>query len=166
MIALSIVLAVCVVLTLHLFTTYPLSLMLVRRFSHPKREVGKEPESFAVVCCMLNQRSVVDAKIRNMHEIAKRLKPCQLLLHSDASTDGTNDVLLANKDTITVSISPIRQGKSVGMNTLLSMTEAEIVYFHGRQRYHRPERRRLRQESVLGPHGRLRHRLPAVRQRR
>ena len=129
MIALSIVLAVCVVLTLHPFTTYPLSLMLVRRFSHPKRKVGKEPESFAVVCCMLNERSVVDAKIRNMHEIAKRLEPCQLLLHSDGSTDGTNDVLLANKDTITVSISPIRQGKSVGMNTLLSMTEAEIVIF-------------------------------------
>jgi len=129
MIALSIVLAACVVLTLHPFTTYPLSLMLVRRFCHPKREVGKEPESFAVVCCMLNERSVVDAKIRNMHEIAKRLEPCQLLLHSDGSTDGTNDVLLANKDTITVSISPIRQGKSVGMNTLLSMTEAEIAIF-------------------------------------
>ena len=129
MIVVAVIFGLCVLLVLHPFLTYPLSLILLRRRRLPEVEPIAEPKSFAVVCCMLNERAVVEAKIRNMQAIAERLAPCQILMHSDGSTDGTNEILEAHRDTVTVSIVPTRQGKSVGMDTLLELTDAEIVIF-------------------------------------
>lgn len=123
------VFVVSMLLVIHPFVTYPLSLRVIRRFVRPRTEVCEEPRSFAVACCMLNERAVVESKIRNMLEIAEQLEPCQLLVHSDGSTDGTSEILDAHRDRFSVSISPTRQGKSVGMNSLLAMTDAEIVIF-------------------------------------
>ncbi len=129
MTALIFVFVISVLLTIHPFVLYPLSLNVIRRFVRPATQVGEEPRSFAMATCMLNERSVVEAKLRNMLEVAQQLPPCQLLVHSDGSTDGTSEFLEAHRDRFSVSISPTRQGKSVGMNSLLAMTDAEIVIF-------------------------------------
>jgi cellulose synthase/poly-beta-1,6-N-acetylglucosamine synthase-like glycosyltransferase len=129
MTVLILIFVISVLFVIHPFVTYPLSLRVIRRFVRPPTAVCEEPRSFAVACCMLNERSVVESKIRNMLEIAQQLQPCQLLVHSDGSTDGTSEILQAHRDRFSVSISPTRQGKSVGMNALLAMTDADIVIF-------------------------------------
>ena len=121
---------VCVLLVLHPYVTYPLSLMVVRRFRpKPLNPTLPEPTSFAVVCCVYNERKVIDQKIENMRAVRDALGDCHLLIHSDASSDGTNEVLQSVAGEFTLSLAEGRSGKSAGMNRLLSMTKAEIVIY-------------------------------------
>jgi cellulose synthase/poly-beta-1,6-N-acetylglucosamine synthase-like glycosyltransferase len=124
------VLLICVLLVLHPYVTYPLSLMVIRRLRpKPLNPTLPEPTSFAVVCCVYNERNVIDQKIENMRAVRDALGDCQLLIHSDASSDGTNEVLQSVAGEFTLSLAEGRSGKSAGMNRLLSMTNAEIVIY-------------------------------------
>ena len=124
------VLLVCVLLVLHPYVTYPLSLMAVRRLRpKPLNPTLPEPTTFAVVCCVYNERQVIDQKIENMRAVRDSLGNCDLLIHSDASSDGTNEVLQSVAGEFKISLAEGRTGKSAGMNRLLSMTNAEIVIY-------------------------------------
>lgn len=127
---LTAIFVVCVLLVVHPYVTYPLSLIVVRRL-RPKqlRSSLPVPTRFAVVCCVYNERNVIDQKIENMRAIRDALGDCQLLIHSDASSDGTNEVLATVAGEFTLSLADGRSGKSAGMNRLLSMTEADIVIY-------------------------------------
>jgi len=130
MIVLTTVLLVCVLLVLHPYVTYPLSLLVVRRFwPKPLNPTVPAPTSFAIVCCVYNERKVINQKIENMRAVRDALGDCQLLIHSDASSDGTNEVLQSVADEFMISLAEGRTGKSAGMNRLLSMTNAEIVIY-------------------------------------
>lgn len=121
---------ICVLLVLHPYVTYPLSLLVIRRFwPKPLNPTLPEPTTFAVVCCVYNERKVIDQKIENMRAVRDALGDCQLLIHSDASSDGTNDVLQSVAGEFTLSLAEGRSGKSAGMNRLLSMTKADIVIY-------------------------------------
>jgi cellulose synthase/poly-beta-1,6-N-acetylglucosamine synthase-like glycosyltransferase len=123
-----VLLAICVLVVLHPFVTYPLSLVVVRLFKRVPLDASvAQPTRFAVVCCMHNERDVVEQKLVNMRAVRAALGDCQLLIHSDGSTDGTNDVLRAASDDFTLSLPEGRSGKSAGMNRLISMTDAEII---------------------------------------
>ena len=130
MIVLIAVFLACVLLVLHPYVTYPLSLLVVRRFRpKPLNPTLPAPTSFAIVCCVYNERKVIDQKIENMRAVRDALGDCQLLIHSDASSDGTNEVLQSVAGEFTISLAEGRTGKSAGMNRLLSMTDAEIVIY-------------------------------------
>ncbi len=124
------VLAVCVLLVLHPYVTYPLSLMAARRLRpRPLRPSQPAPTRFAVVCCVYNERDVIEQKIENMRAVRDALGDCQLLIHSDASSDGTNELLRTVEGEFALSLADSRNGKSAGMNRLLSMTKAEVVIY-------------------------------------
>lgn len=127
---LAAILAVCVLLVVHPYVTYPLSLMVVRRLRpRPLKPSLTKPASFAVVCCVYNERNVIEQKIENMRAVRDALGDCQLLIHSDASSDGTNAVLHSVAGEFTLSLAESRSGKSTGMNRLLSMTTADVVIY-------------------------------------
>ncbi|MBL8580523.1 MAG: glycosyltransferase [Mesorhizobium sp.] len=124
------ILAICVLLVLHPYVTYPLSLMVMRAVRpKPLNATLPMPSKFAVVCCVYNERQVIEQKIANMRAIRDALGDCQLLIHSDASSDGTNEVLKSVEGEFMLSLAEGRSGKSAGMNRLLSMTDAEIVIY-------------------------------------
>ena len=130
MIWLTAILLACVLVVLHPYVTYPLSLMAVRRLRpKPLRPTLPEPTRFAIVCCVYTERSVVEKKIDNMRAVRDALGDCQLLLHSDASNDGTNQVLQSVEGEFAISLAETRSGKSAGMNRLIAMTDAEIVIY-------------------------------------
>ena len=121
---------VCLTLTLHPYVTYPLSLWIARRYwPKPIASNAPAPTSFAIACCVYNEASVVREKIANMFALQTRLGDCQILMHSDCSSDGTNEILREFEDRITLSFASRRSGKSTGMNALMSMTQAEIIIF-------------------------------------
>ena len=125
-----IVFLACVALVLHPYVSYPLSLMVISRFRpRPLSPSLPPPTRFAIVCCVYNERNVVEQKIANMRAVRSALGDCQLLIHSDGSTDGTNEILQSVSPEFTVSLAEGRSGKSAGMNRLLSLTDAEIVIF-------------------------------------
>lgn len=127
---LAIVLGICFVLAIHPYTTYPLSLALLGKLKRPPPVARvAAPQSYAIACCVYNERSVIAEKIANMEAVRSRLPSCQILFHSDCSSDGTNEILRRHADAMTLSFAERRSGKSIGMNRLMQKTDAEIVIF-------------------------------------
>ena len=127
---LTTLLGLCVLVVVHPYVTYPLSLVVMRALGRVDlAPTGPAPKRFAVVCCVYNEKAVIKQKIENMRAVRERLGDCQLLIHSDGSTDGTNEILQELASDFSLSLAEKRSGKSTGMNRLLAMTDAEVVIF-------------------------------------
>lgn len=117
------------VVALHPFTTYPLSLRLLSwRRRRPMRQ-GRRSQSVALCVCAYNEATVIEAKIQNMLAQRARAPQLELLVHIDASDDGTAEIARRYDDLVCVVESARRLGKTHGMNTLMAMTSADIVVF-------------------------------------
>jgi glycosyltransferase involved in cell wall biosynthesis len=129
-----VVLTVCVAGVIHPFTTYPLSLCILARYRQ-QPEAGKVPRpfdecalSFALVCCAYNERSVIEQKISNTLAAASELGAAEVVFYDDGSTDGTYQVLAAGPS-LAVLRGHGRQGKTFGINTMLSQVMSDVIVF-------------------------------------
>ncbi len=117
------------VLAAHPFLTYPLSLRLIaRRHARPVR-AGTPPGRVAVCVCAYNEERVIAARVENLLRLRAARPDLEILVYVDAASDGTARVLQAYADRIRLVVSPERLGKTAGMNTLVGMTDADIVVF-------------------------------------
>ena len=118
---------------LHPFITYPLSLLLLRRFGrkHPAAQISEstDPLRCAICVCAYNEERAIEAKIRNLLALRARHPDLELLVYVDASTDRTAEILRAYTDRIEVHFSTERRGKTHGMNLLASRATAPILIF-------------------------------------
>jgi cellulose synthase/poly-beta-1,6-N-acetylglucosamine synthase-like glycosyltransferase len=118
---------------LHPFTTYPLSLVLLKRMRAPKTSVSHDqcavPRSFAVCMCAYNEERVIAAKIENLLALRVREPGLQILVYVDGATDGTAQILQRYADRIDLYVSPERKGKTCGMNLLCTRTDADVLVF-------------------------------------
>ena len=112
-------------LTSHAIALSHLSLLVVRRFRpKPLNPTLPQPTRFAVVCCVYNEREVIDQKIENMRAVRDALGDCQLLIHSDASSDGTNEVLKSVAGEFTLSLA---EGRSAPPQAAAKYAARSIV---------------------------------------
>ncbi len=117
---------------IHPFVTYPLSLILVRRWSTTpsvRRSPAETSADIAICFCAYNEERVIQDKIANLIVLKDRLPTLEILAYVDAATDRTAELLRRHSERITVCVSPIRRGKTHGMNLLVSKTTAPIVVF-------------------------------------
>ncbi|HYD32632.1 MAG TPA: glycosyltransferase family 2 protein [Azospirillaceae bacterium] len=119
---------------LHPFTTYPLSLMALRRlWPEPLAPEIVTPadrqETFAVCVCAYNEETVIRAKVENLLAMRKALGGLEILVYVDAATDRTAAILREYQDELTLLVSPERRGKTYGMNLLVRMAKADVVIF-------------------------------------
>jgi len=116
---------------LHPFTTYPLSLAALA-WLRP-RPVALRPapsgSRVALCVCAYNEEAVIAAKAENMAGLRRALPGLELLVYVDAASDRTAELLRRHEGGMTVVVSPVRQGKTHGMNTLVAATTAEFVVF-------------------------------------
>jgi cellulose synthase/poly-beta-1,6-N-acetylglucosamine synthase-like glycosyltransferase len=139
----------CAALAVHPFLTYPLSLALLARvrprpLAPIKEGLGpSKPHSpatgdgggsgggggVALCVCAYNEASVIRAKAENMLAMRAASPELDLLVYVDGASDSTAEILAEYADRITVVASPIRQGKTHGMNTLVARTRADVVVF-------------------------------------
>lgn len=130
MVVLVILLGLFIIMTIHPYVTYPLSLIFIRKYRGIKTlKTGEPPRSYAILCCVYNELHVIEDKINNLYALQKRLPNCEIFVHSDFSSDGTDDVLRQHSHAIKLSFAERRSGKSVGMNALMRNTSAEVVIF-------------------------------------
>ncbi|WP_159993399.1 glycosyltransferase [Roseomonas sp. 18066] len=118
-------------LALHPFTTYPLSLRLLRRPPPPvlPPSDGALP-SITVCMCAYNEEAVIEAKARNLIALqAATPGDVQLLVYVDGQTDRTAALLAPFADRITVVAAPERHGKSHGMRKLSGMARGDLLVF-------------------------------------
>jgi cellulose synthase/poly-beta-1,6-N-acetylglucosamine synthase-like glycosyltransferase len=117
---------------IHPFTTYPLSLLVMRRL-RPARPVGtgwpERTADLAICCCAYNEESVIEEKIANFMMLKELLPTLEILVYVDAATDRTAELLRPYDDRIVLHVSPERRGKTYGMNLLVGMATAPIIVF-------------------------------------
>src|SRR5262249_29809459 len=119
-------------LGLHPWTTYPLSLWVIRfwhRRSAGLRSPAEARETFALCCCAYNEERVIGDKIANSLALRESHPELQILAYVDAATDRTAQLLREHDHEIRVYVSPHRAGKTHGMNRLVSLTDASILVF-------------------------------------
>ena len=146
-------------LSVHPFVTYPLSLMPFRR-RRPNTATPDTLPSFAICVCAYNEEATIAEKARNMIAVADTTLDCELFIYVDGASDRTVEELAPYRDRITVVASETRRGKSHGMNVLVGALQRR------HHRLHRCQCRTRRQCPVgacavlLRPVGRLRLRPP------
>lgn len=119
-------------LALHPFVTYPLSLLMLRKWRSPApANAAHAPYrgEFAICMCAYNEASVIEAKIDNLLRLREREPGLQILVYVDAATDRTAELLLRHADKFDVQVSPQRHGKTHGMNLLVAKATAPVIVF-------------------------------------
>jgi cellulose synthase/poly-beta-1,6-N-acetylglucosamine synthase-like glycosyltransferase len=118
-------------LAAHPFATYPLSLRLFRRAKGRCLEatgLGDADRPRVAICmCAYNEEAVIERKVRNMLELRRRHGALDILVYVDAATDRTAELLRPFAEEITVTVSPVRQGKTHGMNLLVEQASAASI---------------------------------------
>jgi len=119
-------------LALHPFVTYPLSLLALRAWRGRDDEQPHVPSrnlSFAVCMCAYNEERVIEQKIQNLLQLRAREPGLQILIYVDAASDRTAEILRRYESQIYLHISPERHGKTYGMNLLSAHASADVLVF-------------------------------------
>jgi cellulose synthase/poly-beta-1,6-N-acetylglucosamine synthase-like glycosyltransferase len=126
----------CLCAAAHPFTTYPLSLLLLRRLATPQAHArgpacqATTSELRCAICvCAYNEERVIEAKVRNLLDLRSRHPDLEILIYVDASTDRTAELLRPYSTQFNIHFSPERHGKTHGMNLLASRATAPILIF-------------------------------------
>jgi cellulose synthase/poly-beta-1,6-N-acetylglucosamine synthase-like glycosyltransferase len=120
-------------LALHPFTTYPLSLWVLRKLKKPAERTSRVSIPVAggvsICVCAYNEERFIAKKAENLLALKEALPDAELLIYVDGSSDRTAEILEAYKDRIRVVVGPGRRGKTHGMNTLVAMATKPILVF-------------------------------------
>lgn len=128
LIILYIVMSVSLLLFIHPYVTYPLSLMLFRE--RPLRlGSGSRPATASMLFCAYNEERSLPSKIDNLRQIKALDGSVQMLAYSDFSTDGTLALLQSEGDLLTAIGGTTRTGKALGMRRLASSADGDILIF-------------------------------------
>jgi cellulose synthase/poly-beta-1,6-N-acetylglucosamine synthase-like glycosyltransferase len=137
----SVLACIALLLALHPYTTFPLSLAVLARLrnkpeqpkmyaSRPKESGANESQApVAILLCVHNEENVIEARMRNLIELADQIPGTEILVYTDGSTDSTVDILRTFGERITLEVSPERTGKTHGMNLLVTRTQARLIVF-------------------------------------
>ena len=98
-------------LSVHPYTTYPISLMLMR-----KRPLLRAAEAWprrTVAICMsaYNEERVIEAKVNSLLAAAEAYGPAKIYIYVDGSSDRTAELLEPYRDRVTLVVSAERRGK-------------------------------------------------------
>ena len=128
--ALAVFGAVLLLLAVHPFTSYPLSLWALARLRRqPVLAAGPPPGRAAFCVCAYNEERVIRAKVDNMLAAGEALGGLEVLVYVDGGTDGTAGIVREYGDRVRLIASPARLGKTHGMNALAALTTADLLVF-------------------------------------
>lgn len=123
---------VALLLALHPFVTYPLSLLALRAWRGRKEEQARGDSRnirFAVCMCAYNEERVIEQKIQNLLQLQAGEPGLQILVYVDAAADRTGEILRRYESRIHLHLSPERHGKTYGMNLLSAQADADVLVF-------------------------------------
>jgi hypothetical protein len=126
--------AASLALALHAFVTYPLSLLALKLWQRrrPPPPNWSRPLATQRVALCTYASGVVDlseAKLHNLLAIAAARPQLQLMVYVDGEAPELLQRLEPHRVQIDVHTSPIRRGKSHGMNMLANRTRADLLVF-------------------------------------
>lgn len=113
------------------YVGYPCWLWIRQHFRpEPVRRAAFTP-SISVAMVVRNEASVVDDKLRNLLSLDYPDELREIVIVSDGSTDGTDDILAEYKKNarVTLILLPEPNGKADGLNQAIAAASGEIVVF-------------------------------------
>lgn len=129
---------VCLWAGLHPFTTYPISLLLAKRFKAQPLPppsaalplpLPEDAPEMAILLCAYNEERVIQAKIENMLALKRAYPKLGVYIYVDCASDRTAELLEPYRDQIFLHVAPERMGKTYGMNLLMAQVRAPYVIF-------------------------------------
>ncbi|MGQ0834941.1 MAG: glycosyltransferase family 2 protein [Gammaproteobacteria bacterium] len=125
----------------YVYVGYPLLLMLVRA-AGGRRVVrtGEHRPPVTLVISAYNEAGVIARKLSNSLALEYPRGQLEIMVVSDASTDGTDDfVVQAASRHVRLLRMPERGGKTVGINAALREARGEIIVFSDANAMYRPD---------------------------
>ena len=125
----SIIFWVCLVLLVYIYAGYLLALTIISLFHKNTHRIDENyTPSITILFSARNEHASLPDKFESLRNLDYPKNKLQLLIASDASTDGTNEFLLDQPDVETQILSA-HAGKNVALNTLLPKATGEILFF-------------------------------------
>lgn len=84
--------------------------------------------SVTIIIAAYNERECIVDKINNTFSLDYPKEQLQIIIVTDGSTDGTNDIV-SNYPSITLLHKPSREGKSAALNRAIALGDSEIIVF-------------------------------------
>jgi hypothetical protein len=114
----------------YLYLGYPLLLAFVALFLSRACQEDEQTPAVSLVVAAHNESAVIADKIRNTLALDYRADRIQLIVVSDASDDGTDDIVRSCSDTRVVLVRQEQQGgKSAALNRGVAEASGEILVF-------------------------------------
>ncbi len=117
----------------YIFIGYPAMLVVVALFRGRGMSPAEDPQppSVSLIIPVHNEIGDIERKLRNTMELDYGRERLQVIVISDASTDGTDDVAaaFAGEGAVEFRRLPGRQGKGAALNLGLELAEGEIIVF-------------------------------------
>ena len=121
---------ILIVLSVYSYVIYPLLLKLFKPLSKLEIQSKEDGCSVTLIVSAYNEAEVIAKKIENSLEIEYPRDQLEVIVVSDGSTDGTDQIVrqYADRNVVLIS-SEIRRGKTAGLNAALIRANGDIVIF-------------------------------------
>lgn len=127
--ALWLIATICFVLAVYPVTLYPLTLSFARkRIVRRTASINPRPSLAICMSAYMEERTIV-SKIESLLAMANVYGPARIYVYVDGSSDRTAEFLEPYRDRIELVVSKDRNGKTAGMNTLVSLSTEDMLTF-------------------------------------
>lgn len=117
-------------LLFYIYAGYPILLMLRARIGTRAIDYGTSVPAVTLVISAYNERHVIASKLDNCLDIDYPKDKLEIIVVSDASDDGTDEIVVTYKDRgVQLLRMTDRGGKTLGLNQAVSQARGEIIVF-------------------------------------
>ena len=130
-----------VFVTVYAYAAFPLLMGLVARLGPQRRDTWQPAQpAVTVVIPAYNEAASIAAKIRNTLASAYPRPLLDVVVVSDASTDGTDEIARSfEPEGLRLIVQPSRQGKTAGLNRAVAVARGEILVLTDANAEYAPE---------------------------
>jgi cellulose synthase/poly-beta-1,6-N-acetylglucosamine synthase-like glycosyltransferase len=132
---------------------YPSWLWLRRRLRPQPIRRGAFTGSISVVMVVRNESARLQRKLQNLLELEYPTADWRIIVVSDGSTDGTDEILkqYASGPHFRVQLNSSAQGKAAGLNAAMELTRADLLVFTDARQIVEPRALSLLSENFADP---------------
>lgn len=120
---------VSALLVLYVYAGYPLLVALLARVCGRPVQAGDVEPTVTVVIAAYNEADVIERTIRNKLEQDYPAEKLDVIVVSDASDDGTDDIVRRFGDRVRLVRQEPRAGKTSGLNLAVPQAAGEVIVF-------------------------------------
>src|SRR5579884_2482614 len=120
---------VSVLIALHAYAGYPLWLLLRRNWRSIPVKFESTSPSVSILMAVKDESERIAAKLENLSQLDYPSELVEVIIVSDGSTDGTNEILARMGERIRPIFLERSEGKAAALNHAIAAARGELVVF-------------------------------------